>query len=806
LIEPVINTSFDGPQLDDLLAIQRLYGDVFEEGSGNDAFGVATPLGPLSPAQSIARGTLGSSTVIASTQTDFLSIDDDTDTDFFSFSIGSRLDVRLQLTPRGTSYSVGPEDGSQSTLNTLSLSNLSLALFDTNGTSLLATADANAAGLGEEILRQLLPGTYYARVKGAQNDIQLYGLNLTSTVPLPRNLVWVGNISANWIAGSTANFREGAAATIFYDLDNATFDDTSSVKTVNLPANISAGNVRVTTATSYRFTGAGIVAGNLTIDGTGSVELANSGNSYAGSTQVSFGTLRITGNANAMVSPITIANGATLVMEATDAATMASTFTIQPGGVLQIGTITSSTNVFPDAPSAITNNGTIRVFDDELLRSVSGAGQIVIERETVSLQSNSGFQGAVVVKSAAVGKVEDSAALGSTAGSTAVENGGSLLVDTNANIADAVSIAGDGMGTGAIRVATSRSPHLFGAVSIPASTATIQLDSNSTAAFHAALNGAANNARLVLRTNQNANMTALSTVNLGSGGITKQGLGLVELSGAVSYTGPTIVEQGVLLLHGTGTHAGEFEVAQGATIEVGGTHQFAASSSFTGNGQFAGDILMPGTIAPGSSAGSLTFSDNLTLTASSRLDLEIGGTAAVDYDHLAITGAAELDGLLEITLLGSFDPILGNTFEVLRADNGIFGEFNDFMLPELSSVLAWNIIYSEFAVLLEIVPPVEDLTGDYNRNGVVDAADYAVWQKTNGQSGPDLAADGNGDDVIDTEDYEVWATHFDELLGGSAGVQITRALSSAADVAAPEPAALVLLLAAGIMVFAAKRR
>ena len=47
LIEPVVsfNPSFDGPQLDDILAIQRLYGDFFEKSGGNDTFAAATPMG-----------------------------------------------------------------------------------------------------------------------------------------------------------------------------------------------------------------------------------------------------------------------------------------------------------------------------------------------------------------------------------------------------------------------------------------------------------------------------------------------------------------------------------------------------------------------------------------------------------------------------------------------------------------------------------------------------------------------------------------------------------------------------------------
>jgi hypothetical protein len=80
----------------------------------------------------------------------------------------------------------------------------------------------------------------------------------------------------------------------------------------------------------------------------------------------------------------------------------------------------------------------------------------------------------------------------------------------------------------------------------------------------------------------------------------------------------------------------------------------------------------------------------------------------------------------------------------------------------------------------------ESLLGDYNGNGVVDAADYTVWRDTLGQTGTGLAADGNGNNQIDAGDYTVWQTHF----GQSAGI------GSSANVkaAVPEPATAVMLL------------
>jgi hypothetical protein len=47
------------------------------------------------------------------------------------------------------------------------------------------------------------------------------------------------------------------------------------------------------------------------------------------------------------------------------------------------------------------------------------------------------------------------------------------------------------------------------------------------------------------------------------------------------------------------------------------------------------------------------------------------------------------------------------------------------------------------------------LVGDYNLDGSVDSADYAVWEKTKGSTS-DLAADGNGDGRVDEADHDLW--------------------------------------------------
>lgn len=80
---------------------------------------------------------------------------------------------------------------------------------------------------------------------------------------------------------------------------------------------------------------------------------------------------------------------------------------------------------------------------------------------------------------------------------------------------------------------------------------------------------------------------------------------------------------------------------------------------------------------------------------------------------------------------------------------------------------------------------VDDLPGDYNADGVIDAADYTVWRDFFGQSGGVLAADGNGDRVVDALDYTVWHNNYGSTVAPSA-------TSTSSSVSIPEPRSALL--------------
>jgi hypothetical protein len=77
--------------------------------------------------------------------------------------------------------------------------------------------------------------------------------------------------------------------------------------------------------------------------------------------------------------------------------------------------------------------------------------------------------------------------------------------------------------------------------------------------------------------------------------------------------------------------------------------------------------------------------------------------------------------------------------------------------------------------------------GDYNENGVVDAADYVLWRKNNNTAVtlPNDATPGTS-----PADYDVWRAHFGQPPGSGSGAN--------AHAAVPEPATSVLLILATV--------
>jgi autotransporter-associated beta strand protein len=261
---------------------------------------------------------------------------------------------------------------------------------------------------------------------------------------------------------------------------------------------------------------------------------------------------------------------------------------------------------------------------------------------------------------------------------------------------------------------------------------------------------------------RNTSTTVSGPITDGSfsgGRLTKVGSGVLTLDGANAHSGLTTVAAGTLAVNGS--------IAGGVAVNSGAT--------LAGSGTIAGPTTVAdgGILAPGNSPGALR-TGALTLSPNSVLNIEFGTVS----DFLTVNGNLTLDGILNILPGDGFNAFGRDffTYSGTLTNNGLtigsvpagFGP-SDFSLDFSTP--------GEIAIL----GPSTTIAGDYNLNGVVDAADYTLYRDALGTntSLPNDTTPGS----VNTADYTVWANNF--TAGPSAAAAV------------PEPAAIVLLLPSG---------
>lgn len=133
-----------------------------------------------------------------------------------------------------------------------------------------------------------------------------------------------------------------------------------------------------------------------------------------------------------------------------------------------------------------------------------------------------------------------------------------------------------------------------------------------------------------------------------------------------------------------------------------------ASGNFVQNGFLNGHgtLIVPngitnnGTVAPGNSPGLLSVTGNLINSAAGIIAIELGGNTAAgnDYDQLAISGSASLNGQLFISIVNGFNPQPGQTFTILTS-SAVSGTFSSVNWP---SGITGTVIYNPTSVVLSI--------------------------------------------------------------------------------------------------------
>jgi hypothetical protein len=227
----------------------------------------------------------------------------------------------------------------------------------------------------------------------------------------------------------------------------------------------------------------------------------------------------------------------------------------------------------------------------------------------------------------------------------------------------------------------------------------------------------------------------------------------------------------------------EFNVFNGSVVKfsggtIGGTLSnaigyhvlglFNGSTMFMTGGTIDGPVFVSdgGTmnIAGGTIGHSFGASSNATVHLFGR-DFVLDG---VDMKSALTENSAAVISKRDVVLSGVLAD--GSPFTLdLRSTNNVSG--HDYFNPA-----------SNLTVTLV-------LPGDYNSDGVVDAADYTVWRDALGKSvAIGSGADGNFDGWVNDADYVIWRTDFGARAGSGSG----------AATAIPEPATSLLLIWAAV--------
>ncbi len=211
--------------------------------------------------------------------------------------------------------------------------------------------------------------------------------------------------------------------------------------------------------------------------------------------------------------------------------------------------------------------------------------------------------------------------------------------------------------------------------------------------------------------------------------------------------------------------AGGSIILDGGTITVGaGPAENAANTlrvrpagTLAGDGTIQGNVANDGLIAPGTSTGILTVDGDYAQSAEGTLLVELAGGAPGQFDALAISGAALVDGTLDVDLSGGFVPQFGDAFGVI-ASPSLEGTFQAIMTPPISFGLHWTVAYNSLGVVLTVATIPGDVDGDAD----VDIQDFLNLQVGYGTTSGarltdgDLSADGD----VDFEDFMVLQANY----------------------------------------------
>lgn len=482
-----------------------------------------------------------------------------------------------------------------------------------------------------------------------------------SATPVVTN--WTSTTSGNWSTGT--NWQGGTAPVSSPGADIQFFNGQTLAAATITATNDLAGT---TNANKLTFAGTGTSTTVVNVDGN-PIRLVANGSTAPGITLsgITTGFRYNIGNAVTLEDDVTINanNSGTFVLSGaitgSGGMTRTGTFgtlilsgnntysgpTTISAGTLQIGN-DGTTGTLGSGPVSIAGGATLRIDRTGTLdvpNDISGAGGLAINgtvmNDVVTLGGNNTFTGGVSVGAGSL-RVTDAAQLGDgtktivVSGNSAVlrldGSAGSVELPASFNLSTSnpngaiIHEAGDNRIGGNITLTSGAGNTRFTSLA-----GTLTIDGNvapNVTGRSLDLRGAGNG---IL----NGGVLDGSTTNTLTS-LTKNEAGTWTLNGSNAFTGPVTVSAGRLAINGT-HNSGAITVASAATL--------------AGRGTLGAATTVNGTLAPGDRFGAITFASTLALSATAKVQWELGGNTlaaadAVNAGSVTVTAGAKIDVVL----------------------------------------------------------------------------------------------------------------------------------------------------------------
>ncbi|SEE28609.1 outer membrane autotransporter barrel domain-containing protein [Rhizobiales bacterium GAS191] len=451
------------------------------------------------------------------------------------------------------------------------------------------------------------------------------------------------NTSLDFFNSSTAGNSTitSASALVFHDGSTAGNAKIISNASLRFLDSSSAGAASITNNTSLDFFNSS-TAGNSTIT-SASALVFHDGSTAGNAKIISNASLRFLDSSSAGAASITNNTSLDFFNSST-----AGTSTITSASAL----------VFHDGSTAgnakLTSNASLKFLDS------SSAGAAAITNNTSLDFFNSSTAGNASIASNSILVFHD----GSTAGKASIANNSSTLSFSDASTAgEAIIITNDGGVANFVSMATGGKARFITNAGGRFDISALSSAGTTSGSIEGAGRYFLGSKALTVGSN---NLSTIVSGIISDGGIVggvggsliKLGTGTLLLTGANTFTGPTIVGGGILEVNGS--------LVSPVTVNNGGT--------LMGSGTIGGlSVTGGGTVLPGDAIGTLNVNGNAAFAAGSTFQVEVN--AAGQNDKILATGKATLSGGTVQVIADPGTYSASTRYTILTANGGVTGTF-----------------------------------------------------------------------------------------------------------------------------------